>query len=225
MTRFRLLALRFSFFFGLLCCFAGASQAALVSVARADDPEPEVSDGEEAVDPQIEIMHRRWDRLLGIELTGGVENTPYGILGGAIVIQPHRMFRIDLGGGGSRDGARVGGGLSLVMPQDHFALSIRLGMAGGPLSWTSDRAPAATRSWNFAAFFNGEVGLEYRFDEGVSMRLFGGVETTLNDAADSCVAAGPDAQGLAGVCAPANDERPSRVFLGLSVGYMFDMIL
>lgn len=216
MTRFHLLALLIT---SMALPFFGTS------VARADDPEPEVSDGEEVVDPQIEIMHRRWDRMLGIELTGGVENTPYGIVGGAVIIQPHRLFRIDLGGGGSRDGARVGGGVSLVMPQDHFALVIRLGAAGGPLSWTSDRAPVITRYWNFAAFFNGEMGLEYRFDEGVLVRFYAGVETTLSGSADSCVASGPDSQGLSATCAPNFEDHPARVFLGLSVGYMFDVIL
>jgi hypothetical protein len=219
MTRFRLLAL-------LLTSLACVSSPILgSSVAHADDPEPEVSDSEEPIDPQIDIMHRRWDRLIGVELTGGVENTPYGIVGGAVLIQPHRMFRIDLGGGGSRDGARVGGGIGLVLPQDHFALTIRLGVAGGPLSWQSDRGPASTRYWNFAAFFNGEVGLEYRFDEGVLVRLYGGVETTLNDTADSCVAAPGDGAQIGGVCSAFNNQHPARIFLGLSVGYMFDVIL
>ena len=217
MTRFRLYAL-------LLTCLACAYSASGASVARADDPEPEVSDQEE-VDPQVDIMHHRWDRLVGIELTGGVENTPYGIIGGDVILQPHRLFRIDAGFGGSRDGIRVGGGVSLVMPQDHFALTIRLGLAGGPLTWTSDRAPTSTRAWNFAPFFNGEVGLEYRFDEGVLVRFFAGVETTLVGRADSCIAAPADAQGLGGVCAPDNAQAPARVFLGLSVGYMFDVIL
>ena len=48
---------------------------------------------------------------------------------------------------------------------------------------------------------------------------------TLNDRADSCVGTGPDGQGLSGLCAPGQNDLPARVFLGLSVGYMFDVIL
>jgi hypothetical protein len=217
MTRFRLLAL-------LLTSLACVWSPMATSIARADDPEPEVSDEEEP-DPQLDVMHHRWDRLIGAELTGGVENTPYGILGAAVLIQPHRNFRIDLGGGGSRDGARVGGGVSLVLPQDHFALVIRIGAAGGPLSWASEGSPSSTRYWSFAAFLNGGLGLEYRFDEGVLIGINMGVETTLNDTADSCFADGMNPQGLSGVCTATNNERPSRIYLGLSVGYMFDVIL
>ncbi len=215
MTRFRLVA-------SLLTCLACLYPMLAPSVVRADDPEPEVSD---EVDPQIDIMHHRWDRFIGVELTGGVENTPVGIVGGSVLIQPHRMLRLDVGGGGSRDGARISGGVSIVLPQDHFALVIRLGFAGGPLSWSSDRTPMITRYWDFAGFFNGTVGLEYRFDEGVLVRLFAGVETTLSPVSDRCVAEGPDAQGLSGVCAPGFSQTTARIFLGLSVGYMFDVIL
>lgn len=209
MTRLRLLAL-------LLATLTGATYlAAVPAVALADDPEPEVSD---QVDPSTDPMHLRWDRLLGIELTGGAD-TPYGVIGAALLVQPVRFFRLDVGGGVSRDGARVAGGATLVLPQDHFALLIRIGFAGGPLTWEDGRETQVRRSWSFAAFLDTSLGLEYRFDEGVLLRLYAGVETTLNSSADACSAVTGTPETT---CANPNGDHPARLFAGLSVGYMFD---
>lgn len=209
MTRLRLLAL-------LLVAFA---LPATPSIVLADDPEPEVSDqtGEEptAADP----MHLRWDRLLGVALTGGWD-TPYGVIGGQLLVQPIRNLRIDLGGGVSREGGRVAGGVTLVLPQDHFALLMRVGFAGGPLQWDEGRDTQIHRAWDFAAFLDTNLALEYRFDEGILIQLAFGVETTLNDSATSCsaVSATPET-----VCSDATiHDHPARLFGGLTVGYMFD---
>ncbi len=203
MTRLRLLAL-------LLVTFA------MPSMALADDPEPEVSDQVEApatTDP----MHLVWDRLLGVEITGGMD-TPYGVVGGALLVQPVRNLRLDVGGGVSRDGGRVAGGATLVLPQDHFGLLIRLGFAGGPLTWDNGRETQIRRTWGFAAFLDWSLGLEYRFDEGVLIRLYAGVETALNPSADTCTATTTTPETVCGL----GVDHPARLFGGLSVGYMFD---
>jgi hypothetical protein len=192
------------------------------SMALADDPEPEVSDQvEEPAGP--DPMHQRWDRLIGAEITGGID-TPFGVVGGLLNVTPLRMLRLDLGGGVSRDGGRFGGGATLVLPQDHFALTIRIGFAGGPLSWESERQVHIREYWGFAGFFNSQIGLEYRFDEGILIRLYAGVETTLNDHSDSCSTSAPDASiNFSAVCSPTANSHPARLFAGLSVGYMFDI--
>jgi hypothetical protein len=221
MTRLRL---PFALVLGML--FVGAP---LPSIARADDPEPEVSDQADDGTTGPDPMHLRWDRMLGVELTGGVD-TPFGVVGGALMVQPVRFLRIDLGGGVSRDGARLAGGVSVVLPQDHFALVLRVGAAGGPLSWDGDHTDLAPttgqispplvhnhRYWGFAAFLDTSIGLEYRFDEGVLLRLYAGVETTLSDHADACAAS-------SGECPSTTvHDHPARLFGGLSVGYMFDI--
>ncbi len=217
MTRARLLDLLSTALVGT-ALLAGAP-----SLAAADDPEPEVSDQEEPTTPASDPMHLRWDRMLGVELTGGVD-TPYGVIGGALLVEPLRNLRIDLGGGVSRDGARVAGGIGLVLPQDHFALVLHMGAAGGPLTWDSDRAVHIHRYWSFAAFFNWSLGLEYRFDEGVLLRLYAGGETVLNSAHDSCSETGADTTtGLTANCVTSLGDHPSRLYVGLSVGYMFDI--
>jgi hypothetical protein len=212
MTRLRLLAL-------LLGSLLGTAQlVGLPALASADDPEPEVSDQVEepaAVDP----LHRVWDRLLGVELTGGVD-TPFGVIGGAILVQPIRNLRLDIGGGASRDGGRFAGGATVVLPQDHFALMMRLGFAGGPLTWDEGRETQIHRSWGLAAFLDTSIGLEYHFDEGVLIRLYAGVETTLNSSADTCSATSATPETI---CGSAVHDHPARLFGGLSVGYMFDI--
>jgi len=212
MTRLRLLTL-------LLGCSLGAAQlVGAPSIALADDPEPEVSDQVEepaTADP----MHLNWDRLLGIEITGGVD-TPFGVIGGAILVQPIRNLRIDVGGGASRDGGRFAGGVTLVLPQDHFALLMRVGAAGGPLTWDEGRETQVHRSWSLAAFLDTSLGLEYRFDMGILVRLYAGVETTLNSTADTC---GATTSTPETTCSIAVHDHPSRLFGGLSVGYMFDI--
>ena len=206
----------------LLALLLSTSFFGVPSLALADDPEPEVSDQvEEPAGP--DPMHQRWDRLLGAELVGGVD-TPFGVVGGALDVTPFRFLRLDLGGGVSRDGGRFAGGVSLVLPQDHFALSIRVGFAGGPLSWESERQVHIREYWGFAGFFNTQLALEYRFDEGISIRLFMGVETTLNDQSDACAQSASDPTNmLSAVCSPTAHFHPARLFAGLSVGYMFDI--
>ena len=207
----------------LAALFMGAFALVPTSIARADDPEPEVSDHvEEPTGP--DPMHERWDRLLGVELVGGIDS-PFGVIGAALDVQPLRFLRLDIGGGVSRDGGRLGGGASLVLPQDHFALTMRVGFAAGPLSWESgDRQVRIREYWGFAAFFDTSIGLEYRFDMGLTIRASLGVETALNAAADSCATSAPDPMtGLSGTCSPTSGHHPARLFLGLSVGYMFDI--
>jgi hypothetical protein len=215
MSRLRLLAL-------LLLTSLAAPGMALPSVARADDPEPEVSD---QVEPAADPMHLRWDRLLGVQLTGGAD-TPYGVIGAGVVVQPHRFIRLDVGGGGSRDGGRVAGGVAFTVPSDSLAFMLRIGFAGGPLTWNDgDQAPHIHRSWDFAAFFDASIALEYRFDMGLFVQLSFGVESTLNDHADHCTGTGPTAPtGLGAACAPFVADHPARLFAGLTIGYMFDFL-
>lgn len=212
MTRLRLLALLLGSSLGI------AQVVGMPALASADDPEPEVSDQVEepaTADP----MHLNWDRMLGVELTGGMD-TPYGVIGGAILVQPIRNLRLDLGGGVSRDGGRFAGGASLVLPQDHFALMMRVGFAGGPLTWDEGRETQIHRSWGLAAFLDTSLGLEYHFDEGILIRLYAGVETTLNSTADSCSTTTTTPETI---CGAAVHDHPARLFVGLSVGYLFDI--
>lgn len=214
MTRLRLLALL------LGSSLVAAPILAAPATALADDPEPEVSDqvdGDTATTPP-DPMHLVWDRLLGVEITGGVD-TPFGVIGGAVLIQPIRNLRLDIGGGASRDGGRFAGGVTLVLPQDHFALLIRAGVAGGRLTWDEGRETQIHRTWDFAAFFDTSLGLEYHFDEGVLIRLYWGFETTMNSHADSCT---PITDTPSTVCSDGTQDHPARIFGGLSVGYMFD---
>ncbi len=210
MTRLRLLALLLSLPLGAL--------AFSPSVVLADDPEPEVSDQvEEPAGP--DPMHLRWDRLLGVALTGGVD-TPYGVIGGQVLVQPIRYLRLDVGGGVSRDGARLAGGATLVLPQDHFALLMRVGFAGGPLSWNAGSDTQIRRYWSFAAFLDTSLALEYRFDEGVLIQLSFGVETTLNSQSDACATVTSTGET---VCTDSSvHDHPARLFGGITVGYMFD---
>jgi hypothetical protein len=145
-------------------------------------------------------------------------------VGGELLVSPLRMLRLDIGGGVSRDGGRFGGGAAVILPQDHFAFMLRIGFAGGPLSWESERQVHIREYWGFAGFFNAQLGLEYRFDEGILINLYGGVETTLNDHADSCSTSAPDpTNGFAATCSATTGHHPARLFLGVSVGYMFDI--
>ena len=180
------------------------------SVAHAD-PEPEVSDG--GHEPW-------WRRIIGAEIIGGAD-TPYGVIGGAVIISPVDLLAIDLGGGASRDGGRVAGGVRFMFPQDRFALGLRLGFAGGPLTWS---VPGGTRVWDFTAFINTDVSLEYRTPEGFYGRLSAGVETGLAGHADRCTPAESGPNGLGPVQGECEDVggHPARPYVGLSIGYMFD---
>lgn len=180
-------------------------------VVRAD-PEPEVSD------PEPEVSDSSpYDRLLGVELIGGLD-TPNGLLGANLRLSPVQWLTIDAGGGVSRDGFRLGGGVGVVIPQDHFALTIRLGAAAGPLNWDSGGLQAQHRYWSVAAFISADLGLEYRWDEGFTGRIMVGVEDDVIDRADSCTFVDGG-----GPCDPSLGSHPTRLYVGLAVGYMFDI--
>jgi hypothetical protein len=200
----------------LLSIWVGVSVALLTlplspRVVRAD-PEPEVSD------PEPEVSDSSpYDRMLGVELIGGLD-TPYGLIGADFRLSPIQWLTFDVGGGVSRDGFRLGGGVGVVIPQDHFAFTIRLGAAAGPLNWDSGGLQAQHRYWSVAAFINADIGLEYRWDEGFYGRVMVGVEDDVIDTADSCTfidGGGP--------CDPSLGSHPTRLYVGLAVGYMFDI--
>lgn len=185
------------------------------------DPEPEVSDGEDTPD--------QWDRWLGIELVGGLD-TPYGLLGADVRLSPHRNVVFDIGGGGSRDGARVAGGVAFQIPDREFAFQVRGGVAGGPLTWDSGyefedstgmlHAATLHRAWDFTAFLDLDVALEWRHPSGWGGRIFFGVENDLISTASRCAV---DDGTTETNCAPGSGGHPIRVYLGLSVGYSFDL--
>ncbi|MBX7196451.1 MAG: hypothetical protein K1X94_30640 [Sandaracinaceae bacterium] len=206
-----------------LACLLGLLGLTTASTARADepgtteDPEPEVSD-----------QARLWNRLLAVELQGAIDG-PLGVVGGTIVISPLTNLALEVGGGASRDGGRVAGGLRVMLPQDHFALMLRLGVEGGPLSWDGSQQSGAStsytgrRQWAFSAGMYADVGLQYRFDMGLYLGLNAGVETAFSPVADSCsvVETGPD---YPTTCA-RDGYRPTRIYIGLLVGYAFDIVL
>jgi hypothetical protein len=186
------------------------------SIVRAD-PEPEVSEPE----PEVSSFQLRWNRLLAAELTAAIDG-PLGVIGASMIIAPTTNFQLELGGGASRDGGRVAGGARFVLPQDHFALVLRVGFAGGPLTWEG-ASPAqdpglgpTRRRWDFAGFVYSDVGLQYRFDMGLYVMINGGVETALVGDADTCMA-GTTTCSTSGA-------SPARIYAGLTVGYAFDML-
>lgn len=197
------------------------------SVVRAD-PEPEVSEPE----PEVSEMDLRWNRLLSVELAAAIDG-PYGVVGGTLVIAPTTNFALELGGGASRDGARVAGGLRFMFPQDHFAFVMRTGISGGPLTWDGPGAPQADtnspvptvtigpdtrRRWDFAAFYYADLGLQYRFDMGLYLMVNGGAEVGLIGAADSC-------RSIDGASACSTEgSNPARIYASLSIGYAFDVL-
>jgi hypothetical protein len=204
-----------------LACLLAVFGASAASGARADepgateDPEPEVSD-----------RARLWGRLLALELQGHIDG-PLGVGGGMLVISPLEALAFEVGGGVSRDGGRVAGGLRILLPQDHFALQLRIGIDAGPLSWDSrgqsdsNTSYTVRRRWEFGAGMYADVGLQYRFDFGLYLGLVAGVDQELTNAADRCdVIEGGD--GAPTTCA-AGGFRPSRIYLGLQVGYAFDI--
>ena len=176
------------------------------------DPEPEVADPEpEVADPSP------YDRMLGVELIGGL-HTSYGLIGANLRFSPIDYLTIDAGAGVSIDGVRVAGGVGVVIPQDHFAFTFRLGAAGGPLSWdTGSGQETQHRYWGFTAFIDASLGVEYRWDEGITGRLFVGVEDDVISTADTCTIEG------GGLCDPSLGTHPTRLYVGLAVGYMFDI--
>lgn len=191
------------------------------AVARADepgraaDPEPEVSD-----------QDRLWNRMIAAELQGAIDG-PLGVAGASLVVAPVTSFGLEVGGGVSRDGGRIAGGFRILLPQDHFALVMRMGIAAGPLTWDAvgqdgaENRFTARRRWEFQAGMYADVGLQYRFDMGVYLGLNGGVESSFSDRADSCTVVAPAGSALG--CLASEGGRPVRIYLGLSVGYAFDI--
>jgi hypothetical protein len=143
------------------------------------------------------------------------------------VISPLEALALEVGGGVSRDGGRVAGGARLVLPQDHFALTMRLGVSAGPMTWDGPGVTVegttytARRRWEFSAGGYADLGLQYRFDFGLYLGLIGGVETRFTSQADSCSVVESGA-GVPNVCT-AEGFRPTRIYLGLQVGYAFDL--
>jgi hypothetical protein len=194
--------------FAVLLSLGGVLFASPVAFA---DPEPEVSDPE----PEVSTPSP-YDRMLGVELIGGF-HTSYGLLGANVRLSPIEYLTFDAGAGVSIDGVRVAGGIAGVFPQDHFAFTFRLGAAGGPLSWETGGLQGERRYWSFTAFIDASMGLEYRWDEGITGRFFIGVEDDVIDRADACST--PDG----GACDPALGSHPTRLYAGLAIGYMFDI--
>lgn len=192
------------------------------SPVRADDPEPEVS-----------ASDLRWNRLLAVELGGAVDG-PYGVGSGLIVISPVSVFGIELGGGVSRDGGRVGGGLRLTLPQDHFALQMRVGITGGPQTWDTNEGVnvdpgngtiidyGRRRRWDFQGSFYSDIGLQYRLDNGLYFSMNLGVDQALSGVSDTCELTGPAPSDAS--CS-LDGQRPIRLYAGLNVGYAFDFHL
>lgn len=186
------------------------------------DPEPEVSDGEDTPNG--------WDRWLSVELVGGID-TPYGLLGASLRIAPHENIVVDLGGGASRDGVRVAGGVAVSIPDREFAFQVRGGIAAGPEAWDTSatfEGPSGGltsytthRYWDFTAFLDLDVGLEWRHPEGFGGRIFFGVENNLISAASSCTYT---VAGVAANCDAAAGGHPIRVYAGLGVSYAFDLV-
>jgi len=200
-----------------------------VPIARADDPEPEVSSA-----PARSI----WDRVLAVEMVGGVD-TPWGVFGGAVVVAPIRYLQLDLGGGISRDGGRITGGARLVLSHANGAFGMRLGFSGGPLGWAVQAPDPASpdplgeptfviqrRSWDFVGFIDLALSLEIRLDAGVYGRLLFGVEHALAGA-DRCVETG--AGGSTSACGSGDRAgvvvggNPTRSYIGLALGYAFEL--
>lgn len=195
----------------LALLLALAAGLGIAPSSASADPEPEVSDPE----PEVSDPVSPYTRLLGVELIGGLD-TPYGLIGADVRLSPIPFLSIDAGAGVSRDGVRVGGGVSLIAPQDHFAFTVRIGAAGGPLNWDSGGLQAQHRYWSFAAFISADLGLEYRWDEGFTGRVFVGLEDDVTSTADVCTTG----EGLA--CDPSLGSHPTRLYIGLAIGYMFD---
>ncbi len=196
-----------------LAVLGGARPVRADAPAEAD-PEPEVSS-----------QDLLWNRLLAIELQGAVDG-PLGVIGGTLVISPLTNLALEVGGGASRDGARVAGGFRVMLPQDHFALALRMGVAAGPLTWDTagqymGTSYTARRRWEFQAGMYADIGLQYRFDMGLYIGLNGGVEAGFASTSDSCTVENPVQSGPT-ECTTGGG-RIARIYLGLSVGYAFDL--
>lgn len=193
------------------------------------DPEPEVST--DPAEDQAAAPPDLWSRFLAVEVSGAVDG-PFGVFGGAVVITPVRYLSLDAGGGVSRDGGRVAGGARLVLPHANAAFGVRVGFAGGPLTWDSPvaapgneipeevatRSATERRTWDFVGFLDVSVSLEVRFDFGMYTRFDFGIEHALAGPS-SCVHT--DSAGST-ACSVGSFE-PTRTWVSLALGYAFDM--
>ena len=178
------------------------------------DPEPEVSDEGDV-----------WDRVLAGQVTAGLD-TPFGVAGGAIEISPIRYFVFYVGGGVSRSGGRVAGGVRGQAPVGNAAIGLSLGLGGGSQDWESrtgeDEAFRTSRHWDLALFFHGGLSAEYRWDSGLFGRIAFGIDALLTPEADTCSRGEAGAQESCGVSADGL-AKPVRGWAGLTVGYALDL--
>lgn len=211
-----------------------SDQGPQLSDPEAQDPEPEVSDegpgGDDGAerDPEPELADGGdvWDRLLAFQISGGID-TPFGVAGGAIEFTPIRYFAIYAGGGIGRSGGRVAGGIRGQAPVGNAAVSLMLGVHGGPLDWDSrgrtNEEQFTSRYWEFALFWHAGINVEYRWDMGLFARLSFGVEALVTpDAADVCTTGPVDDRMDCGVLGE-NLSKPVRGWTGLTLGYALDL--
>lgn len=182
-----------------------------------EDPEPEVSDE----GPGSDV----WDRMLAFQLTGGLD-TPLGVAGGAIEFAPVRYLAFYAGGGVSRSGGIVAGGLRAQYPIGSAAIGLMVGVGGGPLDWESRGRTQehlhTSRHWDFALFLHSGLSAEYRWDIGLFGRLAFGVDGLLTPDADRCLRGAEGLQVDCGTTAQ-NLAKPMRPWAGLTIGYALDL--
>ncbi|MCS6856581.1 MAG: hypothetical protein NZM37_02605 [Sandaracinaceae bacterium] len=177
-----------------------------------------------------------WKQPLAIEIQGGWW-IPLGAIGGTLLMSPVeiRPLGVEVGGGYGPDGGRVAVGLRLTLPQDHFALRLRMGSMAGPLSWkgqgsvlirgpmgqSESRDLTVTRYWDTSINAYADIGLEYRFDGGFYLGVMGGVETGFFSRADRCQieeSLPPESRPQCNT----DGTRPIRLYLGMFLGYAID---
>lgn len=194
-----------------LALVTGLLHASTAVAQTEEDPEPEVS----TAGP--------YSRMLAVAVNGGLD-TPLGVIGAEIEFAPIEWLNIYAGGGVSRSGARVGGGVSFRAPLHSSAFGFQLGLAGGPMDWDSHAEGAENltqhRYWEFALFAHAGMTYEYRWDEGIFGRIGIGAEALI--AGDVTACAGP---GTA-ACSPEDTAGlavPFRAWASLTVGYAFEL--
>ena len=206
----------------LLLAFAGAS-GVLAPVAHAqteEDPEPEVADQ----GPEAEAVY---DRLLAVELVGGVD-TPFGVAGGVIEFAPWRYLAFYAGGGIGRDGGRFAGGVHGRYPIGNAAVGLMLGFGGGAISWESTGGEMflARRHWDMALFFHSGITFEYRWPEGIFGRIGFGMDGLITpEEPDACSLGPANGSGSGEPYGSAADTLalPIRGWAGLTIGYALDL--
>jgi len=185
--------------------------------ARADDPEPEVSD----TDP--ESQGDVWDRLLQLQITLGLD-TPFGVAGGAIELTPHRHITLYAGGGVTRAGGRFAGGLRVNFPLGNAAVGLLAGAGAGSLDWESD-IPGGTvdRHWDLGFDIHTGITFEYRWDNGLLGRLAFGAQGIVDQAADTCSQSIGENEPTECAFPAATLSNPIYGWAGLTVGYALDL--